>query len=199
MPGRLMSYVYLARPATLSGPSSRLTAVPSTAGFSGHKYLSGTRSAGGCWPRPPPPCGFSLLRTSHPPRLHRRFHDSCECAAAADVAVEALSRLFGGGVRMLLEKRDRRHHEAWRADAARPAVAHALVPDEIGPLPQRVEQGDARLDPQIDALAVHHQLDRHFAGPDSARTGAGLGVGFCHAAGHGGGEAADAGRLQEVA
>src|SRR5437588_10437834 len=192
MPGRLMSYVYLARPATLSGPSSRLTAVPSTAGFSGHKYLSGTRSAGGCcWPRPPPPCGFSLLRTSHPPRLHRRFHDSRECAAPADVAVEALAGLLGGRVRMLLEKRNGRHHEAGRsqaahhrvdvaegllhrmersaagqavdranllalhldgerrarvdgpavhnhrASAARPAIAHALVPDKIGPLPQR--------------------------------------------------------------
>src|SRR2546421_12367385 len=123
MPGRLMSYVYRARPATLSGPSSRFTAVPRTAGFSGHKYLSGMRSAGGgCWPRPPPPCGFSLLRTSHPPRLHRRFHDSCKCAAAADVAVEAFSRLFGGGVGMLLEKRDGGHHEARRAEAAHQRV-----------------------------------------------------------------------------
>src|SRR5438093_9205784 len=253
MPGRLMSYVYRARPATLSGPSSRFTAVPRTAGFSGHKYLSGMRSAGGCcWPRPPPPCGFSLLRTSHPPCLHRRFHDSCERAAAADVAVEALSRLLRGRIRMPLEQRDGGHYEAWRAEAAhqrvdvaegllyrvqrgtagqavdranllalhldgerrarvdgpavhthrasaaRPAVADALVPDQIGPLPQRVEQRDARLDPQIDALAVHHQLDRHVAGPDSARAGAGLSFGFCHA-GHRGGEAADAGRLEEVA
>src|SRR4029077_16029767 len=39
MPGRLISKLYFARPATLSGPSRRFTRVLITTGFSGHAYF----------------------------------------------------------------------------------------------------------------------------------------------------------------
>src|ERR1700680_4530026 len=97
MPGRLMSKVYFARPATLSGPSSRLTGAPMMVGFSGHAYLFG--SAGLAEACGSGTCGLSFSGTSHPPAFHCRFHDSREGAAAADVAVEAPARLVrrGGG------------------------------------------------------------------------------------------------------
>src|ERR1700730_13506876 len=81
MPGRLMSKLYLARPATLSGPSSRFTRVLSTTGFSGQAYFLafavGPDAAGGG-------AGFCALATSHPLHAGCGFHDSGECAAAAD-------------------------------------------------------------------------------------------------------------------
>src|SRR5438034_7996986 len=110
MPGRLMSYVYRARPDTLSGPSRRLIGVESSVGLSGQEYLA----------------------THHPHHrlgFHRRFHHSDERAAAADVAVELALRLFDGGVRIFLHEGDRRDDEAGSAEAAhqRVDVAESLL------------------------------------------------------------------------
>ena len=67
-------------------------------------------------------------------------------------------------------KRRARVHRAavdnHRAGAARAAVADALVAREVRAVADRVEQGDARLDAQIDARAVDRQRDRHVAGAD---------------------------------
>src|ERR1019366_8597011 len=245
MPGRLMSYENFARPATLSGPSSRFTDVPITAGLSGHKYLSGA-FGGGVWL--PRPC---ILGTGHPPYLHVRFENAREGPAPADVAVEPLLDLLDGRLRMLLEERDRRHDEPrcaeaahqpvgvaerllhgmqrgasreafhgpnlfalhfdrkrrarihraavhdHRAGAAGAAIAHALVAGHVGTRTDRIEQRHARFDLEIQPLAVHEQLDRHFAGSDRARAWR-LRVGG-RDADDGGREAADAGRLQERA
>src|SRR5215471_9988852 len=117
-----MSYEYLARPDTLSGPSSRLTDVPMTVGFSGHLYLSGTRGAGG---GAPGPCGFCALATSHPLRLHRGLEDPDERPAPADVAVQPLLRLLNRRVRVLFEQRHRGHDEARRAEPAHQPVGVA--------------------------------------------------------------------------
>src|SRR5215471_17121841 len=112
-----MSYVYLARPETLSGPSSRFTEVPINTGFCGQAYFAG---AGSGW-APPPGCAAGgaggrlpvISATGHLPcsRLHGGFHDACERAAAADVAVKTPFRLLDGRVWMFLEERDRGHHE----------------------------------------------------------------------------------------
>src|SRR5262252_4404154 len=125
-----MSKLYFARPVTLSGPSRRFTRVLSTAGFAGHAYFFafsvGPAAAGGGAPRP-----SCALATSHPPRRqlaargHCGFHDAYEGAAAADVAVEPLLHLFRRRLRMLFEQRDRRHHEARRAEAAHQRIAIA--------------------------------------------------------------------------
>src|SRR2546422_277813 len=123
MPGRLMSKVYLARPATLSGPSSRLTGEPMMVGFSGQAYLFG--SAGLAEACGTGTCGLSLSGTSHPPAFHCRFHDSGEGAEAADVAVEAPARLVRRRVRRLLDERHGRHHEARRAEPAHQAIGVA--------------------------------------------------------------------------
>src|SRR5215831_17750046 len=125
-----MSKLYFARPVTLSGPSSRLTRVLSTAGFDGQAYFFafavGPEAAGGGAPRP-----SCALATGHPPRRqltarsHRGFHDAHERAAATDVAVEALLHLLGRRLRMLLDQRDGGHHKARRAEAAHQRVAIA--------------------------------------------------------------------------
>src|SRR6476646_5072134 len=126
MPGRLMSKVYFARPVTLSGPSRRLTDVPMIAGFSGHAYFF-TRSglavepagAGGCWrPEPPPRC----LATGHHLCCHRRFFDTDERSAAADVAIQSPVHLLFGRPRIFFEERDGRHDEPRRAEAAHERV-----------------------------------------------------------------------------
>ena len=55
IPGRLTSNVYFARPLTLSGPSRRLTRVPTTVlGVDGQLYFGSTGGACGAPPRPPP-------------------------------------------------------------------------------------------------------------------------------------------------
>jgi len=46
MAGRLMADVYFARPVTLAGPASRLTGLPSNAGFAGQAHFF-TRSLTG--------------------------------------------------------------------------------------------------------------------------------------------------------
>src|SRR5438552_6979469 len=117
MPGRAMSYEYLARPVTLSGPSSRLMDVPISTGFSGHLYLSGTRGAGAAGPG-----GFCALATSHPLGFHRRLQNSDEGAAAADVAVEPLLGLFDRWIGGPLEQRHGRHDESRCAEPAHEAV-----------------------------------------------------------------------------
>src|SRR5215467_13190001 len=127
MPGRLMSKLYLARPVTLSGPSSRLTRVLSTTGFSGHAYFFafavGPVGAGGGAP------GCCALATSHPLHAGRCFHDASERPAATDVAVEARFHLRGRRVGMLLNERDGRHHEPRCAEAShqRVAIAEGLL------------------------------------------------------------------------
>src|SRR5690349_742971 len=130
MPGRLMSKLYFARPVTLSGPSRRFTRVLSTAGFDGHAYFFafsvGPVAAGGGAPRP-----SCALATGHPPRRelaacrHCGLHDAHERAAAADVAVESFFHLLGRRLRMLFDQRDRRHHEARRAEPAHQRVTIA--------------------------------------------------------------------------
>src|SRR4051812_23544756 len=119
MPGRLTSNVYLARPVTLSGPSSRLTDVPRTARSAGQLNLGSAGGGGACPPRPPP-CAW--LATLHPLDARDGFEDARECTAPADVAVEPLLDLFGSGVRVLFKQPDARHHEARRAEAAHQRV-----------------------------------------------------------------------------
>src|SRR5207253_4869982 len=146
MPGRLMSNVYFARPVTLSGPSSRLTGVPITAGFAGQRYFSGAFGGGGCCsPRP-----WKLSGTGHPLHLHVRLEDAREGAAAADVAVETFLDLIDRRVRVFLVQRDRRHDEARRAEAAheRIDVAERLL-DRM----QRGAAGEAVY--RADLLALH--------------------------------------------
>src|SRR5215471_2636987 len=142
--GRDTSNVYFARPLTLSGPSRRLTRVPTTVrGVAGQLYFGSTGGCGGAPPRPPPPCGGcpcggcarSLrLATRHPlgaVRRHtrHRFVDARERPAAADVAVESLLDLLGRRVGVFLEQADARHDEARRAEAAhqRVLVAERLL------------------------------------------------------------------------
>src|SRR4029079_479619 len=74
MPGRLTSKVYFARPLTLSGPSRRLTRVPTTVfGVDGQLYFGSTGGACGWLPRPWLPTGhlpgqrrLSPVRCSRP-------------------------------------------------------------------------------------------------------------------------------------
>src|SRR4051812_27615494 len=115
IPGRLMSYVYFARPDTFSGPSTRVRRFPRTADSSGagHGYFAccfGRAGAltSGTWSA----TGHSLLRVEHGLE-HARVR-----AAPADVAVERGPGLVGRRVGVLLEQRDRRHHEPRRAEAA---------------------------------------------------------------------------------
>src|SRR5262245_3701580 len=105
-----MSYVYFARPETLSGPSSRLTGVDRSVGFSGQEYLATGAS-------------------HHGLRFHRGFEHAHERAAAADIAVELAPRLLDGRVRVFLEQRDGGDDEARRAEAAhqRVDVAEGLL------------------------------------------------------------------------
>src|ERR671921_2941185 len=113
-----MSNVYLARPLTLSGPSSRLTRVPTTVfGVDGQLYFGST---GGCCGAPPRPCGVSATLAS----LHTGdgFEHAVERAAAADIAVEAFPNLFRRRVRVLLEQRNARHDETRGAEAAHERV-----------------------------------------------------------------------------
>ena len=51
------------------------------------------------------------------------------------------------------------------------AIAAALVAGEVGAVAHRIEQRDARLDPQIEALAVHRQRHRHVARADDPCAG----------------------------
>src|SRR2546426_9151785 len=122
MLGRLLSNVYLARPVTLSGPSRRLTDVPRTEGLAGHAHFL-ARSLMGC------SAGFCGLATRHPPCFHRRFEDTHERAAAADITVEPLTNLLGRGVRIFLQQADCRHDETRRAEAAhqRIRIAECLL------------------------------------------------------------------------
>src|SRR5438552_2361443 len=98
MPGRLMSKLYFARPATLSGPSRRFTRVLSTAGLAGHAYFFAFAVGPGAVGGGAPCCA---LATSHPlrrrcrRRRQRGLHDSDKRAAAADVAVERFLHLVG--------------------------------------------------------------------------------------------------------
>src|ERR1051326_6326235 len=64
MPGRVTSNVYFARPLTLSGPSRRLTRVPTTVfGVDVQLYFGST---GGACGAPPRPCFEEGLATPHP-------------------------------------------------------------------------------------------------------------------------------------
>src|SRR5262249_32754670 len=100
IPGRLTSKVYFARPLTLSGPSRRLTRVPTTVlGVDGQLYFGSTGGCCGAPPRPPPCCAggwgaCGVLATRHPLASRRdtrhRFEHAREGPARADVAVEAV-------------------------------------------------------------------------------------------------------------
>src|SRR5437660_379758 len=85
MPGRLMSKEYFALPVALSGPSIRLTLVPSNRRFSGH-----------------------LVAMILAPLLGAQLHDGVPHllvgAAAADVAAQADLDLGGVGVGVLVER-----------------------------------------------------------------------------------------------
>src|SRR5712692_7231654 len=109
MPGLLMSNVYLARPVTLSGPSSRLTDVPITEGFAGHAYFGSAGGGGAAPPRPPCAGGCCDLPTSHPFHARDRLEDSRKRAAATDIAVEPTANLFGSWRRIFFEQRDAGH------------------------------------------------------------------------------------------
>src|ERR1051326_6998159 len=70
MPGRVTSNVYFARPLTLSGPSRRLTRVPTTVfGVDVQLYFGST---GGACGAPPRPCFDEGLATLHPLEFVRR-------------------------------------------------------------------------------------------------------------------------------
>src|SRR6516225_8577743 len=119
MPGRVTSKVYFARPLTLSGPSSRLTRVPTTVlGVDVQLYFGSTGGACGAPPRPP----CRRLATRHPLYARDCLEDARERAAAADVAVETFPDLFRRRIRMLLEQTHARHDEAGRAEAAHQRV-----------------------------------------------------------------------------
>src|SRR4051812_25658352 len=150
MPGRLMSNVYLARPVTFSGPSSRVTGVPSTVLAEGQLYFG---SAGGCWGWPaPPPCtrvAFGLA-TGHPLHARDRLEDARESPAPADVPVEPAPNLLRRWRRGLFEQRHTRHDEPGGAEAAhqRVLLAERLL--------HRVERGAAREPVDIaNLLALH--------------------------------------------
>src|ERR1051326_9549030 len=70
MAGRGTSNVYFARPLTLSGPSRRLTRVPTTVfGVDVQLYFGST---GGACGAPPRPCFDEGLATLHPLEFVRR-------------------------------------------------------------------------------------------------------------------------------
>src|SRR3972149_4510718 len=161
MPGRLMSEAYFAFPCALSGPSIRLIERPSSVRSAvegqlrvGPAGCGGAGLAGGCW-----------LSTRHRLRIQGRFEHAHVGAAAADVAVERLFRLLARRLRVLLEERDRRGHEAGRAEAAHEAVvlAERLLDrvhrrafgqplDRADPLPLHL---DGKCRAGIEGLAVH--------------------------------------------
>src|SRR5262249_25610332 len=165
IPGRLTSKVYFARPLTLSGPSRRLTRVPTTVlGVDGQLYFGSTGGCCGAPPRPPPCCAggwgaCGVLATRHPLAIRRdtrhRFEHAREGPAAADVAVEAFLDLLGRRVRMFLEQADARHDESRRAKAAhqRVLVAEGLL--------HRMQRAAARQTvDRANLLALHFDRER---------------------------------------
>src|SRR5438105_471237 len=114
-----MSYVYLALPCALMGPSIRLMDFPRS-----------VRSAGGGQVRAGPAgccaaaafAGGCCLATGHPLCCQRRFQHTHVGAAPADVAIECAARLLGRWVRMLFEQRDGCGDETRRAEAAHQRV-----------------------------------------------------------------------------
>src|SRR5262245_47124060 len=192
MPGRVTSKVYFARPLTLSGPSRRLTRVPTTVfGVDGQLYFGST---GGCCGAPPRPCG--VLATLHllaqelldkrvgpvaalqrralsaaRAQARHRLEHAREGSAAADVAVEALLDLFRRRVRVLLEQTDAGHDEARRAEAAHQRV---LVAERLLHRVQLAAGGEAVHGANLLALALDRErrarVDR--AAVDDHRAGA---------------------------
>ena len=67
----------------------------------------------------------SALSTAHTLGRQRRFQYANVRSASTEISVERLLRLLGSGIRILLEQRDRRHHEARRAEAAHQSVVVA--------------------------------------------------------------------------
>src|SRR5688572_14579347 len=116
-----MSYEYFARPVVFSGPSTRLTRVPSTRDFSGHAYFGWLAGRAGAWTS-----GTWSSATSHPFRLERRRKDADVRAAAADVAVEGALGLLGCWIRSLLQQGNGRHYESRRAESAHQTVVVAV-------------------------------------------------------------------------
>ena len=124
-------------------------------------------------------------------RLLHRVHRPVGGGEAVDGA-NLLALHFDGERRARI---DRAAVDDHRAGAAGAAIADALVAGEIGAIPDRVEQGDPRLDLQLEPLAVDHQGHRHVAGADQARAGLRLGDG---GRGHRGRETGHAGAFQEI-
>src|SRR5918993_4788955 len=117
MPGRTMSYEYLARPVTFCGPSIRETRVPSSRDLEGHGYLSCCAGlAGACtsvtWREPGSenrdPAAFSGspfpvpgsrdLSTRAPFGSERRLQHPDVGPASTKVAVQGAPRLVRGGI-----------------------------------------------------------------------------------------------------
>src|SRR5262245_1375139 len=85
-----------------------------------------------------------------------------------------------------------------RAGAALATVADTLVAGQVGPVAQGVEQGHPRFNPQVEALAVDQQLDRHLTWPNHSPAGLCLCKrGFRHAC-DGCRQRTDARRLEET-
>src|SRR5688572_12386550 len=175
-----MSKVYLARPVTFSGPSIRLTDVPSTVRAAGQAKCGSAAWGGACPPRPPPCCGWFELATAHPLHTGDCFEDAVEGAAAADVAVEALPDLLWRGVGDLLEQADAGHDEAGRAE---PAHQRVLVAERLLHRVQRVAVGQPLdvanllaldLDGQGRARIDRPPVDEHRAGAADATVAATL-------------------------
>jgi hypothetical protein len=121
-------------------------------------------------------------------RVQRRA--LCQAVDVANLLALALDR----------ERRARIHGAAvddHRARAARAAIAAPLAAGQIRAHAQRVEQRHARLNHQVQALAVHHQAHGHFARSHGSH-GGGLRLRFRRRRGRRDG-ADDAGGLEEVA
>src|SRR5215204_6168843 len=198
MPGRLMSNVYFARPLTLSGPSRRLTRLPTTVlGVEGQLYFGSTGGACGAPPRPPPcccpcggaprppPCGgccggccggtcgaWGVSATADPLHARHGFEDAVERSAAADVAVEPFLDLLGRCVRVFFEQAHARHDEAGRAEAAHQRV---LVAERLLHRMQLAARGGEPVD-GADLLALDFDRQRRTrvdgAAVDDHRAGA---------------------------
>src|SRR5262245_19045027 len=184
MPGRVTSKVYFARPLTLSGPSRRLTRVPTTVfGVDGQLYFGSTGGCCGAPPRPAPPCGgcpwlTEGLRPSDSPTrsLARRSagalrsRGSLATARSLGLATRHLLAQIRTGVQRVGQFALRRALSTAGAQAChrfehtreRAAAADVAVETLLDLLGSRVriflEEADARHDEARRAEAAHQRV-----------------------------------------